>query len=74
MKRLNAKGMEKLNEISEKYRFKSTFEIEQEEVYDFCNDILKAAYLGLDLDPEDLDWIAEVRDVMCEWRGRLWEH
>lgn len=66
MKRLNAKGMEKLNEISTKYRFKSTFEIEQEEVYDFCNDILKAAYLGLDLNPEDLNWIAEVRDAMCE--------
>ena len=66
MKRLNTKGMEKLNEISTKYRFKSTFEIEQEEVYDFCNDILKAAYLGLDLDPEDLNWITEVRDAMYE--------
>ena len=66
MKRLNAKGMEKLNEISTKYRFKSMFEIEQEEVYDFCNDILKAAYLGLDLDPEDLNWITEVRDAMYE--------
>lgn len=66
MKRLNAKGMEKLNEISTKYRFKSTFEIEQEESYDFCNDILQAAYLGLDLDLEDLDWITEVRDAMCE--------
>ncbi len=66
MKRLNAKGMEKLNEISTKYRFKSTFEREQEEVCDFCNDILKAAYLGLDLDPEDLNWITEVRDAMCE--------
>lgn len=66
MKRLNTKGMEKLNEISTKYRFKSTFEIEQEEVYDFCNDILKAAYLGLDLDPEDLNWIIEIRDAMCE--------
>lgn len=66
MKRLNAKGMEKLNEISTKYLFKSTFEIEQEEVYDFCNDILKAAYLELDLDPEDLDWITEIRDAMCE--------
>lgn len=66
MKRLNAKGVEKLNKISTKYRFKSTLEIEQEEVYDFCNDILKAAYLGLDLDPEDLDWITEVRDAMCE--------
>lgn len=66
MKRLNARGMEKLNEISTKYRFKSTFEIEQEEVYDFCNDILQAAYFGLDLEPEDLDWITEVRDAMCE--------
>ena len=66
MKRLNTKGMEKLNEISTKYRFKSMFEIEQEEVYDFCNDILKAAYLGLDLDPEDLHWITEVRDAMYE--------
>ena len=66
MKRLNAKGMGKLNEISTKYRFKSMFEIEQEEVYDFCNDILKAAYLELDLDPEDLDWITEIRDAMCE--------
>lgn len=66
MKRLNSKGMQRLNEISDKYRFKSTVEIEQEESYDFCNDILEAAYLGLDLEPEDLEWIIEVRDAMCE--------
>lgn len=66
MKRLNTRSMEILNKISTKYRFKSTSEIEQEESYDFCNDILKAAYLGLNLDPEDLEWITEIRNEMCE--------
>ena len=37
--RLNDKGIEKLREIQDKYKFMNTFEIEQDEVYNFCSNI-----------------------------------
>ena len=60
--RLNDKGIEKLREIQDKYKFMNTFEIEQDEVYNFCSNIRQAYYLGLCLDDEDLDFIEEVMD------------
>ena len=45
--RLNDKGIEKLREIQDKYKFMNTFEIEQDEVYNFCSNIRQAYYLGL---------------------------
>ena len=60
MIRLNAKGMEKLSEISSKYKFRCTFEIEQDEVYDFCNALLRCSDLGLAIDADDESFIIDV--------------
>ena len=57
MKKLNAKGMEKINEISTKYRFRDAYELEQEEVSNFCQALYQAYHLGLSIDDEDLDFI-----------------
>lgn len=58
--RLNVKGLEHLSKISSKYRFRDIFEIEQEEVIDFCRDFLDAQQLGLRVDEEDAMWIEKV--------------
>ena len=60
--RLNDKGMERISEIQDKYKFMSAFEIEQDEVYNFCSNIKQAYYLGLCLDDEDLQFIEYVMD------------
>jgi hypothetical protein len=57
---LNAKGMERLNEISTKYRFQDTFEIEQHEAYNFCHDLLRCVHLGLNIDKDDKAFIVDV--------------
>lgn len=54
------KIVEKINEISSKYRFRDTFEIESQEVLDFCRSIMQAQYIGLNLDNEDLEFIQAV--------------
>ena len=65
MIRLNTKGMEKISEISSKYKFRNTFEIEQDEVYDFCNALLDCAHLGLEIDADDELFVIEVRDRLA---------
>ena len=65
MVRLNAKGMERINEISNKYRFQDTFEIEQDDAYDFCAALLRCADLGLNIDAEDKAFITDVRDRLA---------
>lgn len=65
MIRLNAKGMEKINEISSKYKFRNTFEIEQDEVYDFCNALIRCSDWGLSIDADDEEFIIEVRDKLA---------
>lgn len=62
MIRLNTKGMEKLNAISDKYKFRNHYEIEQEEVYDFCDSFIRCVNLGLNVDKEDYEFIVDVRD------------
>ena len=62
--RLNAKGMAKLNEISTKYKFRDDFELEQEEVYDFCDAFLRCVNLGLNAEQEDVEFIETTRDVV----------
>lgn len=52
--------VEKVNEISSKYRFCDTFEIESQEVLDFCRGIMQAQHIGLNLDNEDLEFIQAV--------------
>ena len=65
MLRLNDKGMERIGQIQDKYRFKNSFELEAHDVYDFCNDIIKAYHLGLCMDEEDLEFIEMVLDKLC---------
>lgn len=62
MIRLNVKGMERLNAISNKYKFRNHFEIEQDEVYDFCDALIRCVNLGLNMDKEDFEFIIDVRD------------
>lgn len=62
MARLNDKGMEKLNAIADKYKFRNYIEIEQEEAYDFCNSLIRCTILGLNMDKEDYEFIMDVRD------------
>jgi hypothetical protein len=57
---LNAKGLEKLNNISIKYRFQDTFEIEQHEASNFCHDLLRCVHLGLNMDEDDKAFIIDV--------------
>lgn len=59
---LNAKGMERLEQIQDKYKFKDNYRLETHDVYDFCNDIRQAYYLGLCIDEEDLEFIEMVLD------------
>ena len=66
MIRLNSAGMERIGQIQDKYRFKNNFELEAHDVYDFCKDILKAHYIGLCIDDEDLEFIEMVFEKMCE--------
>ena len=60
MVRLNVKGMEKLNAIADKYKFRNYYEIEQEEVRDFCNSLIRCVNLGLNVDQEDYEFIIDV--------------
>ena len=62
MLRLSVKGMEKLNAIADKYKFRNHYEIEQEEASDFCNSLIRCANLGLNVDKEDYEFIMDVRD------------
>ena len=57
---LSAKGLERLNDISVKYRFQDTFEIEQHEASNFCHDLLRCVYLGLNMDEDDNAFIIDV--------------
>ena len=47
---LSAKGMERLEQIQDKYKFKNNYQLEAHDVYEFCNDIRQAYYLGLCID------------------------
>jgi hypothetical protein len=60
MRVLTAKGLEKLNNISVKYRFQDTFEIEQHEASQFCHDLLRCVHLGLNMDEDDKAFIIDV--------------
>ena len=60
MKVLIVRGLEKLNDISVKYRFQNTFEIEQHEASNFCHDLLRCVQLGLNMDEEDKTFIVDV--------------
>lgn len=52
--------VERINEIADKYKFRNNFEIESQEVMDFCRGIMQAQYLGLNLDEEDLEFVQKI--------------
>lgn len=65
MKVLSSKGLEKISELQDKYRFQNTFVItEPEEVIDFLTSLHHAYYDGLDVDDDDRDWINETLEVL----------
>ena len=63
---LNSVGMERLEQIQDKYKFKNNYQLEAHDVYEFCNDIRQAYYLGLCIDKEDLEFIETVLDKICQ--------
>lgn len=65
MKVLSQKGLEKISELQDKYRFQNTVEIiEPEEVIDFLEDLRHAYYYGLNVDDDDIHWMDETLDVL----------
>ena len=67
MKRLNEKGMSRLGEIQVKYRFMDSFELENDDVYEFCSNIMKAYELGLNLEDEDKNFIDMIFNEVFGW-------
>ena len=64
MLRLSVKGMEKLNAIADKYKFRNQYEIEQEEVCEFCSMFLRCVNLGLNVDKEDYELIIDIQEKL----------
>ena len=64
MLRLSVKGMEKLNAIADKYKFRNHYEVEQEEVREFCTLFIRCINLGLNVDNEDYEFIIDVIDKL----------
>lgn len=67
--RLSAKGMAKLNEISTKYKFRDDFELEQDEVYDFCDALMRCVRLGLNIEQEDGEFLEQVIEALTKYSG-----
>ena len=63
---LNTKGMEKLRQIQDKYKFMNAFELERQDVYEFCTRIKDAYHIGLCMEDEDVDFIENVLEKLCE--------
>ena len=66
MIRLNPVGMERLEQIQDKYRFMNAFELEQDDVYEFCTRIREAYHIGLCMDDEDIEFIEKVLERFCQ--------
>ena len=64
--KIKRKRNEKINEISTKYKFRDYFELEQDDIYNFCNTLLQCFVLGLSVESEDVAFITEVRDTLEE--------
>lgn len=63
---LNPVGMERLGQIQDKYRFMNAFELEQDDVYEFCTRIREAYHIGLCIDDEDIKFIEKVLERFCQ--------
>ena len=64
MLRLSVKGIEKLNAIADKYKFRNHYEIEQEEVLEFCTLFFRCINLGLNVDDEDYKFIIGIQEKL----------
>ena len=64
MLRLSVKGMEKINAIADKYKFRNHYEIEQEEMREFCSSLLRCINLGLNVDQEDYEFIIDIQEKL----------
>lgn len=62
---LSSAGMNRIEQIQDKYKFRNNFQLETHEIYDFCNAIKKAYYLGLCIDKEDLEFIDMILEKIC---------
>jgi hypothetical protein len=64
--RLTSKGLQRLNEIADKYRFRNIFEITDidDEVEQFISYFLEAIHLGLNVDEEDKEWIENIQEKL----------
>ena len=67
---LNNKGMERLAKIQGKYKFMNHFELESDDVYEFCSNIIAASRLGLCLEDDDESFIQMVLDNISVWNCR----
>lgn len=55
---LSQKGLQKISDLQDKYRFQNHVEIQDpEDVLQFLRDLKQAEYLGLNVDTEDSDWV-----------------
>lgn len=66
MLRLSVVGIEKLNSIADKYKFRNHYEIEQEEVLEFCTLFLRCINLGLNVDDEDYKFIIDIQAKLSQ--------
>lgn len=64
--RLTSKGLQRLNEIADKYRFRNIFEITDtdDEAEQFISCFLEAIHLGLNVDKEDREWIENIYEKL----------
>lgn len=64
---LTENDMNRLGKIQDKYKFMDTFYLEEDDIYNFCDNILKAYKLGLSLEWIDRKFIETIlHDFECE--------
>ncbi len=65
---LTPAGFEKIGALQDKYRFQNTFEIEDTDgAIEFLEDLCHSYYTGLNIDPDDLEWIETSIDVLTSY-------
>lgn len=65
--KLNRNDIIRLGKIQDKYKFMDTFYLEEDDIYNFCDNILKAYKLGLSLELIDKMFIETIlHELECE--------
>lgn len=63
--KLSVKGLERISQLQDKYRFQNVFEIsDTAEAIEFLQGLRKAYYEGLNVDEEDICWIKNALNVL----------